>query len=182
MKNPYAKTVKLFSKSNDLYIQRAEHVVYICDGHVILKLHVAAYDAFFCPASGQFIEMQDGEKAAKRGNMTLPEKNGNIFDMQKMFDDFKEHACLPVTASPFLMEYTGPKGKNALQRMFTGNGYYIAINDAFYEVARENGFTIFWNDGKPVSPVVASSGDNGIVIMPIRLDQEKLDSFVNNGR
>lgn len=180
MKNPYAKTVKLFSKAESLFIDRRGDTVFLCEGHIIVKLHVVAYDAFFRPASGQFLEMADGEKASRRGDTGMPEKSNAETDIAKLFEGMEASATAPVHASPFLMEFTDMRGKNALQRMFTGDGYYIAINNAFYELAQESGLTEFWNAGSSIQPVVAHSGEyNGIAILPIRLNQEKIADFVN---
>lgn len=68
-KNPYSKSVKMFSKVEQLIINRDGEEIYLSDSHMIIKMHIAAYDAFFRPASGNFIELADGEKAVRNGNM-----------------------------------------------------------------------------------------------------------------
>lgn len=179
-KNPYAKTVKLFSKAEDLYISRKGEAVFISEGHVIVEMHIAAYDAFFRPASGQFIELEDGEKASRRGNMALPEKNAAAPDVGERFNKFEEESTESVTASPFLMEYSPDGKKKHYQRMLTGHNYYVAVDNDFYAVSEEIGFTSFRNKGNSVSAIFAKSGTyNGIVILPIRADQQKIESFVN---
>lgn len=178
-KNPFAKSVKLFSKSTDLYISRTGDCVYLSEGHIIHKMHVAAYDAFFRPVSGQFIELADGEKASRRGNMAMPEKNPAAPDMGDIFEKSVPDALNLVYASPFLMEYCADGKKKLLQRMFTGNSYYVAVNNDFYGIAEESGFSEYRNAGKSISPIVAESGDNGIMILPIRADQQKIDAFIN---
>lgn len=181
-RNPYAKSVKLFSKADDLFISREKDVVYLSEGHIILKIHVAAYDAFFRPVSGQFIELSEGDAAARRGYMTMPEKNPDapkIYQIiEKAFDD---EMINPVFASPFIMEFSPDRKKKILHRMFTGNGYYVAINNDFWEVAEENGFSQFWNKGNSISGIISKSGDNGIFILPIRIDQQSLYDFIKAG-
>lgn len=178
--NPYTKAVKHFGKADVLIISRREDAIYICDSYMVMKMHVAAYDAFFRPASGQFIELADGEKAERRGNMTIPEKTAAAADIAKILEDCASSSDYAVSVSPFLMEYS-PDGKKArLQRMFTGSGYYVAIQEQFYQIAAESGFCEYRNGGKSVSPIVATSGPyNGICICPIKADQTKIDSFVN---
>lgn len=178
-KNPYSKSVKLFSKSESLFIQRKDETVFISEGHIILKIHIAAYDAFFRPSSGQFIEMNDGDNAGRQGNMIIPEKH-STFDIEKCYEGFKCEAVESVSVSPFLMEYSKDGKKKLYQRMLCGRGYYVSISNDFYELAEESGFTSFANKGTSVSAVFAESGDyNGIAILPIRADQQKIESFVN---
>ena len=182
-KNPYAKSAKLFNKANDLFLTRDGDAIYISEGHIILKMHIAAYDAFFRPVSGQFIELADGEKAGRRGNMSMPEKSETAPDMGKIFEDATKDCFAPVRVSPFLMEYSLDGKKKLLQRMFTGENYYIAINNDFWEVAEENGFSDFQNGGSFINPIMATSGPyNGIMILPIRADQMKIDAFINVGK
>lgn len=181
-KNPYSKTVKMFSKSESLYINRDGEEIYISEGHFIVKMHVAAYDAFFRPVSGLFLELADGEKATKNGNMRMTEKIENGFDLVKFFNDFKyDGATELVNASPFLMEYSRDGKKKEYQRMLTGSGYYVSINNDFYQVAEEIGFTSFFGKGNSVSAVYAEAGNNGILILPIRLNQQELESFISAG-
>lgn len=179
-RNPYAKSAKLFNKAADLFLTRNGDAVYMSEGHIILKMHLAAYDAFFRPVSGQFIELADGEKASRRGNMAMPEKTPAAPDMGKIFEDATKDCFASVHVSPFLMEYSIDGKKKLLQRMFTGENYYVAINNDFWEVAEENGFTDFQNAGSSIKPILATSGHyNGIMILPIRADQQKIDSFIN---
>lgn len=178
-RNPYAKTVKFFQKVSDLYISRNGEEVFLSEGHMIVKMHVAAYDAFFRPVSGQFVNLENGEKAAKRGNMTMPEKSGTAPDLEKLFSGFRAEAKKPVSVSPFLMEYSKDGKKKEYQRMLTGIGYYVSIQETFYSIAEEIGFRSFTNKGNSISGVFAESGNNGIVILPIKADQQKIDSFVN---
>lgn len=178
-KNPYAKTVKLFSKAEDLYITRKGEAIFISEGHIIVEMHIAAYDAFFRPASGQFIELEDGENASRRGNITICEKSEAAPNMADIFSKFGEEAIETVAVSPFLMEYSRDGKKKEYQRMLTGNGYYVAIDEAFYTVAEEIGFASFRGKGNSISAVFAESGNNGIMILPIRADQQKIESFVN---
>lgn len=105
-RNPYAKTAKFFQKVSDLYISRTGEEVFLSEGHIIVKMHVAAYDAFSRPVSGQFVNLENGEKATKRGNMTMPEKSGTAPDLEKLFSGFRAEAEKPVSVSPFLMEYS----------------------------------------------------------------------------
>ena len=181
-KNPYTKTVKLFSKAESLYIQRVEDAIFLSEGHIIVKIHIAAYDVFFRPASGQFIDMNDGEKAARIGNATMPEKSRDSFDISKCFDGFRDISGEVVTASPFLMEYTPCSNKKQLLRMFCGRSYYVTVNNDFYAIAEECGFQYFSSKGDSISPVFAESGDyNGIAILPVRADQQKIDEFIQAG-
>lgn len=99
--NPYTKAVKHFGKADVLIISRREDAIYICDSYMVMKMHIAAYDAFFRPASGQFIELADGEKAERRGNMTMPEKSKAAPDIGKIFEDAIKDCFAPVHVSPF---------------------------------------------------------------------------------
>lgn len=182
-RNPYAKTVKMFSKVDQLIINRDGEEIYISDSHMIIKMHIAAYDAFFRPASGNFIELNDGEKATKNGNMRMTEKVENGFNLVKFFQDFKNDGATElVNTSPFLMEYARDGKKKEYQRMLTGSGYYVSINEDFYQIAEEIGFTTFYGKGNSVSAIYAEAGNNGILILPIRADQQTIDNFVNIGR
>lgn len=178
-KNPYSKSVKMFSKCETLIINRDGEEIYISDGHMIIKMHIAAYDAFFRPASGKFIELNDGEKAVRNGNMRMTEKTENGFNLVKFFQDFRMEAGEMVNASPFLMEYTRDGKKKEYQRMLTGSGYYVSINEEFYQIAEEIGFTTFYGKGNSVSAVCAEAGNNGVLILPIRFNQETLENFIS---
>lgn len=181
-KNPYAKTVKMFSKVDQLIINRDGEEIYIADSHMIIKMHIAAYDAFFRPASGNFIELNDGEKAFKNQNMRITEKTENGFNPVKFFQEFRTEATEMVNASPFLMEYTRDGKKKEYQRMLTGSGYYVSVNNDFFQIAEEIGFTTFYGKGNSISAVYAEAGNNGVLILPIRYDQQTLDNFISAGR
>lgn len=183
-RNPYTKTVKLFSKAESLFITRHDDDIYITEGHIIVKMHIAAYNAFFRPTSGIFIELENNETAIKNNTMAIAEKNNGGFNVYKAFEETKkyEYECQKVHSSPFLMEYSTGGKKNQLQRMLTGSNYYVNINNDFYMVSEEIGFNEFYNKGNSISPVWNEAGNNGILILPIRADQQTIDNFVNIGR
>lgn len=181
-RNPYSKSVKMFSKCESLIINRDGEEIYISDSHMIIKIHIAAYDAFFRPASGCFIELNDGEKAVKNQNMRMTEKTENGFNLVKFFQEFRTEATEMVNASPFLMEYTRDGKKKEYQRMLTGSGYYVSVNNDFFQIAEEIGFTTFYGKGNSISAVYAEAGNNGVFILPIRYNQQTLDDFISVGR
>ena len=181
-KNPYSKSVKMFSKVDQLIINRDGEEIYISDAHMIIKMHIAAYDAFFRPASGCFIELNDGEKAVRNGNMRMTEKTENGFNLVKFFQEFRTEATEVVSASPFLMEYTRDGKKKEYQRMLPGSGYYVSVNNDFFQIAEEIGFTTFYGKGNSVSAVYAEAGNNGVFILPIRYNQQTLDDFISVGK
>lgn len=181
-RNPYGKATKLFVKASDLFVTRKEEEIFISEGHMIMKVPKVAYDLYFRPVSGQFVNLADGESANRRGNETIPEKNPASVDMARIFDSFRSEACETISPTPFLMEYSPDGKKKALQRMLTGNNFYVCVNNDFYGIAEEIGLTTFQNKGTSISGIIAESGSYGIVILPIRADQQKIDDFVRVGR
>ena len=149
---------------------------------MIIKVPKVAYDLYFRPVSGQFVDLADGESASRRGNETIPEKIRLSVDMARVFEGFRSEAYETISSTPFLMEYSPDGKKKALQRMLTGNNFYVCVNNDFYGIAEEIGLTTFQNKGTSISGIVAESGNYGIVILPIRADQQKIDDFVRIGR
>ena len=182
-KNPFAKNAKLFAKSEQLYISRKNENVFLSDGHIIVRISVAAYDLYFRPVSGVFLSMEDGEKAEKRNNQALPEKLAFAFDVSKAFDEMKTKTYEYVNASAFLMEYIDNK-KKILHRMLTGSGFYVSINNLYYELCEELNINTFKSEGKSTAPVIAETDfcNYGIAILPVRMNEQKIMDFVNVSR
>ena len=181
MRKNFAKAIKVFGKSEQLYIARRESDVFLSEGHIIEKVSVYEYNEFFRPASGRFVELKDGEKVGSRDG-GIPEK-ANGLDIIRLWDEYEKNSTFLVNITPFLMEYSPDGKKKALQRMLTGNGYYVAINNNYYELYDEMddlpGF--FWNGGNSISGVFAQSENKGIVILPIRMNQKQFDNFIQAG-
>lgn len=180
MKNPYQKTAKFYSKAVNLHIQRSGDYISLCDGCSAIRVHVAAYDSFFRPVSGVFVPLADGEKAYKSQDDKIASITPRGIDIEKTISDFFLKRSGSVAVSPFLMEFSRYGKKKEYIRMFTGSGFYVGINENYYSIALENGFTSFESCGNGSrAAITAESWENKMIVLPINMNQEAIKEFVN---
>lgn len=174
-KNTFKKTITFFKKSETLIIQKQDDIVYLCDGHIIVKIPEWTYNEIRVN-SGRFVEMTDNITMCTHNKGSIPEKTDNI-NIAKLFNDCVENSTKEVRKTPFLMEYDD--GRKIFQRIFIGDNCYIAINNDFYEIAEEIGFAEYKGTGKSNNPICADTPYYGIEILPIVVSQDKIKELLS---
>jgi len=163
MKNNYFKEIeraaKYIAKADMLIIQREGNTVYICDGHILVKVDTGLYNLSFRTVSPRYIPLEDGKTVRAYTKKQLPE-DCSRYDFKKMIPE-KEEVLL---ISPYKMDTVNNQELRVCflpeERVYLSEDYYKNL-----KVFNTSGV---WYGSARNKPVFSDfSLDTAVMILPV---------------
>lgn len=161
------KAAKWLAKCDTLILQRDGEKIYICDGHILVKVNPGMYNAVFRIASPRFIDLKDGESVRANNKNELPTMCAK-YNFEQLIPT--TGAALDVT--PYKVENTDKKD---LRVCFTADGERVFINDLYYSNLKCFNQTGVWIGTNYRTPIL-SNFNNDIAVMILPVNRNGIDN------
>lgn len=155
------RAAKWLAKCDTLILQRDGEKIYICDGHILVKVDPSMYNTVFRIASPRFIDLQDGQSVRANNKRDLPEECGK-YGFEKMIPA----DGAPVEITPYKLEVE--ENNIDLRVCFTADGEKVFINNEYYSNLKCFNQSGVWFGTNYKTPVMSSfNNDIAVMILPV---------------
>ena len=177
VKNVYKDFIKYLLKSDRVRLQRVKDTVYITDGYAELKVPFKEYTLNIRPLDyGTFIDLEDGDEAIRDLGESLSVKRDMGGRLEYLYDSTK--ADKPAVLTDFYMKVRKRDGDI---RFLIADGLYVGVNDKYISGAKQF-IPSFSVGGNRLRSIKGELGDIGVIICPIRYNEEPLNFFKTGGK
>ena len=151
---------KFIAKCDTLILQRDGEKVYICEGHILVKVNIGIYNAAFRVVSSRFIDLKDGESVRANNKKDLPTGCAKYH-----FKQLIPATSTPLDITPYKMENTDNVD---LRICFTADGEKVFLSEIFYSNLKCFNQLGTWYGANYKSPVLSDfNQDVAVMIMPV---------------
>lgn len=173
MKNNYFKEIeraaKYIAKSDLLILQREGNTVYICNGHILVKVDTGLYNYSFRTVSPRYIPLEDEKTARANTKKQLPEECSR-YEFTKLIPEKEE----VVLISNYKMETANEKELRVCflpdERLYIDEDYYKNLK-AFNQSG-------VWFGTSRIKPIV-SDFDLDVAVMLLPVNYQDYDQEYN---
>ena len=162
------RAAKWLAKCDTLILQRDGKKVYICDGHILVKVNPGMYNAVFRIASPRFIDLQDGQTVRANNKNELPIECTR-YEFEKLIPT--TGAVLDIT--PYKLEVE--QNNIDLRVCFTADGERVFINDLYYSNLKCFNGSGVWIGTNCRTPIL-SNFNNDIAVMILPVNRNGIDN------
>lgn len=154
------RAAKWLAKCDTLILQRDGEKIYICDGHILVKVNPGMYNAVFRIASPRFIDLKDGQTVRGNNKNELPTECTRY-----EFDKLIPTTGAPLDITPYKVENTDKKD---LRVCFTADGERVFLWEAYYDNLKCFNQSGAWYGTNYKRPVLSDfNQDVAVMIMPV---------------
>ena len=155
------KAAKWLAKCDTLILQRDGEKIYICDGHILVKVDQGMYNTVFRIASPRFIDLKDGQTVRANSKNELPTECTR-YEFEKLIPT----TGAPLDITPYKLEVE--QNNIDLRICFTADGERVFINDLYYSNLKCFNNSGVWIGTNYKTPVLSNfNEDMAVMILPV---------------
>ena len=164
------KAARFLAKCDTLILQRDGDNIFVCDGHILVKVPTGVYNYCFRIASPRFVDLKDGESVRAFNKKELPVECGKY-----NFKQLIPATGAPLDITPYKVENTDKKD---LRVCFTADGERVFLCETYYDNLKCFNRSGAWYGTNYKSPVFSNfDEDTAVMILPV--NRNGIDSKYN---